>query len=340
MPDDLLARAAAAGVPPLLLSGSPWAIRQDMLATVMGAARFPERAGLALVGGNGRTAEQPTRRVAVVPLTGVITPQGSFLDFLFGGSPGGLLGFRQAFDEAIADPEVEGIVIDVDSPGGLVDLVPETAQHVRESRGAKPIVAVADTLMASAAYWIGSQADEVVITPSGYAGSVGVYRMHIDESGLNEQLGLKVTYVSAGKYKTDGNPDGPLSDSAQEDWQQAVDDVYTTFVDDVAAGRGTTAGQVIADYGEGRVLNARRAFTAGLVDRVETYEATIDRLLGASSASVSVPAEVEARLAALTADLERVNAEIAALQTPSDPDPPVAIWSLEERAFRARLLLT
>jgi hypothetical protein len=90
--------------------------------------------------------------VAVIPLTGLITARGSFLSMLFGGG-GGLLDFRDSFREALNSPEVSAIVLDVDSPGGYVDLVPETAEEIYEARGEKPIVAVANTMAASAAYW-------------------------------------------------------------------------------------------------------------------------------------------------------------------------------------------
>jgi capsid assembly protease len=177
--------------------------------------------------------------------------------------------------------------------------------------------------MASAAYWIGAQADELVITPSGYAGSIGVYRMHIDESALNEKIGIDVTYVHAGRYKVDGNPDEPLSDDARADWQQNVDDAYAAFVDDVAAGRGVSAETVISSYGEGRVLNARRALDAGLVDRIDTYEGTVTRLLGSSDSALATSAlatQIQAQIEAsglLTAEQAR---EMLGLASTQDDD--------------------
>lgn len=331
------ALAQSVGVAPLLLSGSPWAIREDMLRQVVQAARFPELAAAVAA----RPVPQPSRpagKVAVIPLTGVITPQGSFLDILFGGS-GGLMAFREAFDEAMASDEVSGILLDVDSPGGLVDLVPETAEHVRRARGSKPIVAVADTLMASAAYWIGSQADEIVVTPSGYAGSIGVYRVHVDESGFNEHLGFKVSYVSAGRYKTEGNPDEPLSEDAERDWQRNVDDMYSMFIDAVATARGTSAQAVAAGYGEGRVLNAERAVKAKLADRVDTYEGTLARMLGASQLDSGVAA-LAAQLADTRAELAQVREALAAAIAPApelvDPEPDGP--SVEERRAFAALL--
>lgn len=282
MPDrssrDVLTGAARLGVPPLLLGGGPWAIRSDLLAWVAEAARFPEHTGPAQAA--RPAARQPRTGVAVVPLTGIITPQGSFLSFLFGGAPGGLLAFREALQEAVSSPEVGTIILDVDSPGGLVDLVPETAAEVRAARDVKDVIAVADTQMNSAAYWIASQASTVVATPSGDAGSIGVYRVHDDLSGLNAQIGIKVTYIHAGDRKVDGNPDEPLSPTAIADWQADVDDVYELFVADVAAGRGVSEATVLSDFGEGRTMNARRALDAGLVDRIATFDEVVGELLG------------------------------------------------------------
>ena len=284
---------AAVGVTALLMRGSPWAIREDLLPRLIDAAgMYQTSPHVALKAMNDLVAAAPEpapapKGVAVIPLTGIITPQGSLLSMLFGGAPGGLMGFRDAFSTAIRSPDVSAVVIDVDSPGGLTDLVPETAAMVREARGSKPIVAVADTLMASAAYWIAAQADELVATPSGYAGSVGVYRVHEDWSKADEQAGVKVTYVHAGRLKVEGNPAEPLSEEAEARWQADVDDVYGMFVADVAAGRGISAEQVIANYGEGRSLNAKRALEAGVVDRVATYEDVVSGLLRSTASGTS-----------------------------------------------------
>jgi signal peptide peptidase SppA len=336
-------QAAHLGVAPMLLSGSPWLIDRDVWPSLLDAARLPAPVGLAIP--PAAAPAQPQGGVAVIPLTGVITPQGSFLSFLFGGSPGGLLTFREQLDAAMASSDVSSILIDVDSPGGLVDQVPETAAAVRAAAAVKNVVAVADTKALSAAYWIASQASEVVVTPSGYAGSIGVYRVHVDESGLNDQLGLKVTYVSAGKFKTEGNPDEPLDETAQEAWQTAVDDLYGQFVGDVARGRKTSAEAVRAGFGEGRSLGAQRAVDAGLADRVATFDDVLSELLGSAPGQAVEPAAalatLEARCAAIQAELVRARTPEEARKVLGLPDPaavPPAVWGADERAYRARLL--
>ena len=229
--------------------------------------------------------------VAVIPLRGTITPRGSFFSLLFGGG-GGLQAFRDQFRQAMADGNVSAVVLDIDSPGGLIDLVQETADEVRGARGGKPIVAIANTCCASAAYWIGSQADEFVITPSGQAGSIGVFMVHEDISRLEAAMGIKTTIISAGEHKTDGNPYEPLSKSAKQAFQNEVDDLYAMFTDAVAAGRGVTAQAVRAGYGRGRSVLAEEAVRIGLADRVETFEQVMSRLGGMTKDPPANPGEM------------------------------------------------
>lgn len=227
--------------------------------------------------------------IAVIPLRGVITPRGSYLSRLFGAGPGGLEGFRQCFDEAVADDTVSSIVIDVDSPGGVVSMVPETAEHLRAARGTKPIVAICNTLCASAAYWIASQADELVITPSGFAGSIGVFTVHEDYSKMDQAIGITTTIISAGKYKTEGNAFEPLGAAAKAAMQAQIDTFYEMFTDAVGAGRNIAGAAVRAGYGQGRVVLADQALLLKMVDRVETFDQTIARLGGLAADEQPTP---------------------------------------------------
>lgn len=261
--------------------------------------------------------------VAVLPLKGVITPAGSFLSMLFGDGAAGLRGFRLGLREALGSEDVSAIVLDVDSPGGLVDLVTETAAEVRAARAQKPVVAVANTFAASAAYWIASQADELVVTPSGDVGSIGVYTAHEDWSGFEAQLGVVTTLVSAGRFKVEGNPYAPLDDQARAAMQETIDEVYSTFVEDVAAGRGATAQAVRDGYGEGRVLPAARAVAAGLADEVATLEATVARMArggGAPPRRAELPAPSPQATAQATP--ESVAAALAAV---GELRPPITL---------------
>lgn len=230
--------------------------------------------------------------VAVVPLYGVISPRANLMSAMSGGTTAE--GFSRNLKAAAADPDVTGILIDVDSPGGNVQGISEAAAVVREARGqGKPIVAIANHTAASAAYWIASQADELVVTPSGSVGSIGVVGAHQDISEAQAKLGIKTTLISAGKYKTEGNPYGPLSDEALAARQADANTIYGAFLADVARGRGVPVAKVRADFGEGRMVLAAAAKTAGMVDQVDTFDNTLRRLGAGNvkSAAANVPAE-------------------------------------------------
>jgi signal peptide peptidase SppA len=313
-----------------LLRSQPWAIRQESLDVLTALARHELSAHEAIkvlepAAATQRAEVTKGAGVAVIPLRGVITPRASLFSMLFGGG-GGLESFRESFRAALDDDEVSSILIDVDSPGGSVSLVAETAAEVLGARGVKPIVAIANTMAASAAYHIASAADELVITPSGFAGSIGVYIVHDDLSKLNEDIGILPTYISAGKYKVDGNQDEPLSDSAREALQADVDDFYDVFVAAVAEGRGVSEAAVRKGYGEGRTLTAPRALAAGLVDRIATYEQTVTRLLAGDTApnrGTAARAVHIAAAAARAAEMQMSAAErdAAAAALPPEPGP-------------------
>lgn len=220
--------------------------------------------------------------VAVIPIRGVITARPSFLEMY--GLATSALTVTGALREALAAPEVKAVLLDIDSPGGGTAGVGELADEIRAAREIKPIIAHANHLAASAAYWIAAAASQVEASPSALVGSVGVYIMHLDQSGMLEQMGLKPTFVSAGRHKVDGNPFEPLGDGARADMQAMVDEVYGQFVDAVAAGRGAAAAEVRAGYGEGRVLMALQARKAGMIDVIRPIEQTL-AALGATGAA-------------------------------------------------------
>ena len=251
--------------------------------------------------GDGQQASSSSKRgnVAVIPIRGVIAHRMSGMEDSSGGTS--CEGIARMFRAAMADESVGTIVFDVDSPGGTVTGVAELAAEIFAARDSKKIVAVANGLMASAAYHLASQAHEIVTIPSGLVGSIGVFTVHQDLSAALEKEGIDVTVISAGKYKTERNPFQPLSDEAKAVLQDQVDAAYSTFVKDVARGRGVSVADVKTGYGEGRALTGPDAKKAGLVDRVDTFDGVIGRLVGRKP-SVGMRAEMDAP--ALAADGE------------------------------------
>lgn len=271
------------------LDGRTWAMKPDVLQRLLmarnnlqmassvdtGDLEVPEVKAARLSATDSGQGEA----VALIPLKGILMPQVSFLAALFGfGSS--LLDFRSNLRTAMGDPDIGTVVIDVDSPGGLVDLIPEIGSEVRRARDTKKIIAVVNTLAASAAYWIAAQATEIVITPSGEAGSIGVFTEHQDISGALDQAGINPTLISAGKFKVETNPYQPLSASATEHLQEGVDDFYDMFTQAVADGRGATQTAVKGGFGQGRTLTAERSVQANLTDRVATLEEVLSELVG------------------------------------------------------------
>ncbi len=226
---------------------------------------------------NGSQAGQGSG-LAILPLVGTVVQRADLFTEMSGAAS--LDRFTARFRQALADPDVGSIVIDVDSPGGAVSGVDELATEIFKARGRKPITAVANSLAASAAYWIATAADELVVTPSGEVGSIGVFAMHQDLSQMLEQAGVKVNLIAAGKYKVEGNPFEPLGDEARAAIQGRVDEYYDMFISAVARGRNVKKSDVRNGFGEGRVVGAKEAVSLGMADRVGTLNETIDRLRG------------------------------------------------------------
>lgn len=257
---------------------TPWAILPDKLTAIADALAFRTDAAVtaADLEARGRAVKREApalvvkHGVAVVPLFGTIMPRANLLTQFSGGTSAAQ--FIAEVRTAVEDDSVSAVVIDVNSPGGAVTGIPEAADALYALRGTKPIVAVANHLAASAAYWLAAQADTVVAAPSAEVGSVGVYLMHHAERRRLEAAGVDTTVVRAGKHKAEANPFEPLSDDARAELQRRVDEAYDQFVTALARGRSTTPSAVRAEYGEGRVLSATRALAAGMVDRIATLD--------------------------------------------------------------------
>lgn len=260
---------------------SPWALQPERMeayaavlarryATKWGAEVSPHEAveagPVAARSGSSRTGA-----IAVVPVFGTIVQRASQLGLCEGGTSTQAL--SQALRQANADDSVSAILLDIDSPGGSVYGVAELAAEIRAS--AKPVTAIANSLAASAAYWIGSQASEFFVTPGGEVGSIGVWMAHQSFEGALKQAGVDVTLISAGKYKVEGHPYGPLGEDARAFLQSRVSDYYGAFTRDVAKGRKTSAEAVRAGMGEGRVLGAQAAKEQGMVDGVMTFDQVV-----------------------------------------------------------------
>ena len=280
---------------------TPWAMMPDRLQTITGVlsrwASGETATHDVMVKVNADRVVRDTRKqmtaanagngIAVLPLYGVVTQRGNMVDDISGPGSTSTQQFAAALREAIADPAVGQILIDIDSPGGSVYGVSELAAEILKSRGEKPITAIANSLAASAAYWIGSAANELFVTPGGEVGSIGVWQAHFDYSKALAEDGIKPTLISAGKFKVEGNPYSALDEEALGFMQSRVDEYYAAFVKGVAKGRGVGVEQVRTGMGEGRVLGADTAVAQGMVDGVATFDQVIAKMRSTSTRNKS-----------------------------------------------------
>lgn len=217
--------------------------------------------------------------IAVIPIYGVIMHRPT-MDISSGGGFS-IQRFRQQFQAAMENPSVSAIVLDVDSPGGMVDGVEEMAKEIYQARRKKKCVAIANTLAASAAYYLASSAEELAVTPSGEVGSIGVYMVHQDMSRAYDQQGITNTLIRAGKHKAEGNPWMPLDEESMASLQGQVDAHFDMFTRAVARNRGVSIETVRNGFGEGRTVMAKEAVKMGMADKVSSLDEIL-KALGAS----------------------------------------------------------
>lgn len=268
-----------------MLVGHPWAIADDkylqirsiLVARMAGIKAFDDEIEAAQ-SSKRKDSYQTVGKVAVIPIMGVIHHRADAFDEASGGV--GCEDIGRQFDAAIADKTVNKIVLQIDSPGGSVYGTEELANKIRAGRDVKKVIAVADPVCASGAYWLGSQASEFLMAPSGQVGSIGVVAEHNDYSEADKMEGRKVTLIRSTPLKQEAHSSFPLSAEAAADQQSQVDTYYTTFLNAVAKGRQVSVSKVEKDFGGGRMMGSAAAKAAGMVDGIATME-TVMRRLGA-----------------------------------------------------------
>lgn len=217
-------------------------------------------------------------RVGIVPLVGPMTKGVS----KFGGTS--TVETRRALRHAVRNPEVDAIVLAIDSPGGHVAGVQDLADDVAYLGRQKPITAHIDDLGASAAYWVGSQASRITANSTAEIGSIGTMAVLRDESKRLERLGIAVHVLSTGPYKGVGVEGAPLSSEALAYLQQRVHAINEHFLTAVGRGRRFTKAQLDL-VSDGRVHGATTAQHLGLINHVQSLEQTIDEVARGVQAS-------------------------------------------------------
>lgn len=247
----------------------------DYHADVHKRCRGPLMVNLAALGANPAQERKPYQvvdRIALVEITGLLTNDPYWSDET------GYQEIRVEVGLAAADPDADGILLVVNSPGGYTDHCFETAAAIAEAGKQKPVWAVAANMAYSAAYALTSQASRIYAAPfTGGVGSIGVYAAHWEYSRMLDKAGIQVTTIAAGEGKTDGNPYEPLSERARKDMEAEIGRLYGVFTATVARGRGMPESQV-RKLGAYLYEGAPAAIAAGLADAPGTVERALAEL--------------------------------------------------------------
>jgi signal peptide peptidase SppA len=209
--------------------------------------------------------------LAIIPVTGSLQKRSRFFN-----SGMTYAKLRAMVNEALEDPGIEAVLLDIDSPGGTADGLTGLSDFLAEAARQKPLYAFADGQACSAAYWIACLAKEIAAPPEGYLGSIGVRTLHIDYSESARQRGVRVTHLAMGEFKTAGNSDEPLSEPARAYIMGHLEGLYNLFVDAVALNRGLDP-QTVRDT-QARVYLASEAEQLGLIDLVMSREQFINHI--------------------------------------------------------------
>lgn len=187
---------------------------------------------------------------------------------------------RAALAEAVGNPLIKHIVLDINSGGGAVSGITDTASLIaRINKDVKPITAYTGGVMASGAYWLGVSAGRVVASDVAVVGSIGVITSHMDYSAAYADNGVKPTVIRAGKFKQLNSPLEPLSQTGLDEIQAQLDQVYSVFVQFVADGRQVSYSVADTQMAQGREFIGAMALNAGLVDSVSTFDSLIAELV-------------------------------------------------------------
>jgi signal peptide peptidase SppA len=283
---DVLKRPATRAL--LRITSTPWAITAEALEQIYEiAARQTSESWEAVAAKMGKPLENTWTAeirdgVAIVPVMGPIFRYANLMTSYSGATS--VQDLATDLRAALENPAVRAILLNVNSPGGQVDGINEMAGMIRDARASKPVNAYIGGYGASAAYFLASQASEIVADPTAMVGSVGVVVGFTDRTAADEKSGIKrmeIVSSQSPKKRLD-----PTTDEGRASVQAMADDLAEEFIAMVAAGRGVAVEKVLADFGQGDSMMARRALTAGMIDRVGSFEGLLAEMAAPTSASI------------------------------------------------------
>ena len=211
--------------------------------------------------------------VATMRLRGTMSPRMGLFSAISGGIASEVA--AQSVRDLRKDRAIKGLILDFDSPGGAIAGVEELSDAVYEAREDLDITAIANYKLASAAYWVASQAHRIIASPSSLVGSIGTMVVHRGVGEARERQGVKYTFLSVPGEKTAANNDNKITDEGVKQVMALLEDHYGSFVSAIARGRGVGEDVVRDTYGKGAVFTANMALAVGMVDSVDIFSVAI-----------------------------------------------------------------
>lgn len=269
------------------IKAEPWAITPEYMDTILQIAQRENMDPEAVAQKLGRPLEnsyavEVRDGVAILPVHGPLFRYASMFDKISGATSYQMLG--RDFAQAVEDPSIDAIVLDVNSPGGEADGVSEFADQIYQARGTKPILAYVGGQASSAAYWIASAADEIVLGDTAFVGSIGTVLGLTDTRERDAKAGVKrIEIVSS---QSPHKRIDPATDSGRGRLQVFVDSLSDVFIDKVARNRGVDRETVLKDFGQGDVIVGQAAVGAGMADRIGSFEGVIAELTNRGAGGV------------------------------------------------------
>ena len=241
----------------------------------------------------GKPLYEKDGEVAIITISGPLSKTVGYHSWYYGHRSSYEI-IIESVNQAVLDRSVSSIVLNIESPGGTVTGVESASDAIFEANKQKPIVAFANGLMASAAYWFGSAAESIVAEKTSEIGSIGVLMVHWDLSEWDKQDGIKRTYITAGKYKALGNEAEPLGEFAKGVFQDELDYFYSLFINDISRNRGVSSEKALS-MADGKIFIGQQALDIGLVDKIGNLETALETARSLTNKGVSTMDPKEAK---------------------------------------------
>ena len=187
----------------------------------------------------------------------------------------------EKIEQAKNNPNIKGVLLDVNSPGGAVAPSIEIAYAIKELKKSKPVIAYASGVMASGSYYASIWAQKIIANPGSMVGSIGVIMQSVDASELMAKIGVKTQTVKMGAFKEAGTPTRQWTEKEREELEKITKSTYDMFVTDVANARKLKT-QNHKSYADAHIFTSVQAKNAGLIDEVATISKAKSDLIALS----------------------------------------------------------